>query len=214
MNNPFPGRDGGLLRTPSLRLLVNLKQDLSYEAQHSDEEFWALPRGKFRVVSVGADAGGVVEIGPAADEAVIRVAMDAAGVVTRVQFVPTIEGTGGGGSCPQGLAAVLSSGGVTSDMGGEEMQTAPWLAANTTRDGRDVEAHVIYPAKHHVVAGGEMERVLEDIENEMEERCTQLGVEGRVLEAERLRQRTENDIMLLRAVGTCKVFLFCFYQTD
>lgn len=69
----------------------------------------------------------------------------------------------------------------------------------------DVKAHVIYPAKHHVVGHGEMAKVMSAIRAEMEERCSQLGLDGKVLEAERLRQRTENDLLLLDAVGTCKV---------
>ena len=72
----------------------------------------------------------------------------------------------------------------------------------------DVEAHVIYPAKHHVVGEWEMSQVLAAITAEMEERCSQLAREGRVLETERLRQRTENDLLLLRSVGTCKVILY------
>jgi len=50
-----------------------------------------------------------------------------------------------------------------------------------------------------------MDGVISSIKDEMEERCLQLGLEGKVLEAERLRQRTENDLLLLDAVGTCKV---------
>lgn len=69
----------------------------------------------------------------------------------------------------------------------------------------DVKSHVIYPAKHHVVGEGELDKVLASISSEMEERCLELGREGQVLEAERLRQRTENDLLLLQTVGTCKV---------
>lgn len=50
-----------------------------------------------------------------------------------------------------------------------------------------------------------MDEVMSAIRQEMEERCSQLGLGGKVLEAERLRQRTENDLLLLDAVGTCKV---------
>lgn len=155
----------------------------------------------------------MVEIGPAADEAIVRVTVDGDGMVSRVQVVPTRNegGEDEQGAAPRSLSAVI---------GAQGAQGAQGVQGGETRDdhGRgkapvaghgDVEAHVIYPAKHHVVGGGEMENVLAAIDTEMEERCSELSREGRILEAERLRQRTENDCLLLGAVGTCKVGCVC-----
>jgi hypothetical protein len=45
---------------------------------------------------------------------------------------------------------------------------------------------------------------LQGIESELKSRCAELEAEGKGLEASRLKQRTENDILLLRMVDTCK----------
>ena len=47
-------------------------------------------------------------------------------------------------------------------------------------------------------------QVLGDISAELEERCAELLAAGKTLEAGRLRQRTESDLVLLRLVDTCK----------
>lgn len=126
-----------------------------------------------------------------------------------------MEQIGGTKENLQALSAVLAAGGIGIDgqMGQGAVDMMPTVRSASeaqTVPGGDVEAHVIYPAKHHVIGDGEMETILEAISSEMEERCAEFGKDGMVLEAERLRQRTENDMMLLRAVGTCKVMFFCF----
>lgn len=133
----------------------------------------------------------------------MRVDVDAAGVVQRIQVVPIHRGGGEkeGEEAEQAhrnLSDLLGAQGSSGGGGGHK------TPASGPRPS-DVEAHVIYPAKHHVVGTGEMDKVMSAIKEEMEERCSQLGLDGKILEAERLRQRTENDLLLLDAVGTCKV---------
>lgn len=191
----------GILSPPRICPHLLPGQNLFYSPQHDAEDFEASPRGFFRTISDGRGAG-VVEIGPSADEVIVRVAVDSDGVVRGIQVVPSGNGGGEGeqGGAPQTLSAVVSAQG--GDVHGEHG------SAKTLTVGQvDVEAHVIYPAKHHVVGGGEMEKVMASINEEMEERYSQLSRDGRILEAERLRQRTENDCLLLEAVGTCKVGL-------
>ncbi len=180
-------------------------QGLFYTPKHDQEEFEELPRGSFRAVpDEGGEGGGVVEIGPASDETVVRITLDAAGVVRRLHVIPAAGETGRGEPARQSLtdllgAQELSGSRATSGVEGGRGSEQPTPG--------DVEAQVLYPAKHYVVGRGEMEmeNVMFAIKDEMEERCSQLGREGKVLEAERLRQRTENDLLLLDAVGTCKV---------
>ncbi|CAM9187040.1 unnamed protein product, partial [Hapterophycus canaliculatus] len=199
-------------------LLAYIEKGLFYTPKHSQEEFEALPRGSFRSIPDGR-GGGVVEIGPASDETIVRVTMDAAGVLQRIQVVPIAAVTEGGeeslaggrgGEDFQHLSDLLppqsgSIAGTDVDVRfdcGRKKPTLPSGGGQT--EGHRVEAHVIYPAKHHVVGRGELDQITSKIAEEMEERCLELGREGKVLEAERLRQRTENDLMLLGAVGTCK----------
>lgn len=196
--------------TTLTRIFSPFTQGLFYTPKHNQEEFEALPRGSFIATpDEGGGGGGVVDIGPASDETVVRVNVDAAGVVQRIRVVPVVSGGGEGKRgeeteerAHQDLSDLLAAPGSNSDGGGGG-------GAHETPSGGpspgDVEAHVIYPAKHHVVGRGEMDGVMSAIKEEMEERCSQLGLDGKVLEAERLRQRTENDLLLLDAVGTCKV---------
>jgi len=70
---------------------------------------------------------------------------------------------------------------------------------------KNVVSHVaIYPASHYVIAPENLERALADIEKEMEERVEFFRSNGQLLEAQRIRQRTEYDIEMLREIGMCK----------
>ena len=48
-----------------------------------------------------------------------------------------------------------------------------------------------------------MERAVEEIGRELNERCAELEAEGKLLESHRLRQRTQYDMEMLREVGFC-----------
>lgn len=70
---------------------------------------------------------------------------------------------------------------------------------------REVLTHVaIYPASHYVISADKMENSLSKIHDEMIERVRYFESEGKLLEAERIRQRTEYDIEMLRETGFCK----------
>ncbi len=61
----------------------------------------------------------------------------------------------------------------------------------------------IYPASHYVTTKENMERAIESIEKELEERLTQYKNQGKVLEAQRLEQRTKYDIEMMQEMGYC-----------
>jgi excinuclease ABC subunit B len=61
----------------------------------------------------------------------------------------------------------------------------------------------IYPAKHYVAEEQELERAIAEIELELEERIGELMSQGKLLEAQRLKQRTRFDIEMLKEVGYC-----------
>ncbi len=70
---------------------------------------------------------------------------------------------------------------------------------------KNVLSHVaIYPASHYVVAPEKLERAITDILAEMEEQVKKFEKEGKLLEAQRIRQRTEYDMEMLRETGFCK----------
>ena len=62
----------------------------------------------------------------------------------------------------------------------------------------------IYPAAHYIVPGDRMMEATEDLLNEMEERVKFFKENGKLIEAQRIRQRTEYDVEMLREIGTCK----------
>jgi len=62
----------------------------------------------------------------------------------------------------------------------------------------------IYPANHYVTPPDLRRRALRGIEEELEERCPGFEAEGKLLESQRLRQRTRFDLEMIREIGTCK----------
>ncbi len=66
-------------------------------------------------------------------------------------------------------------------------------------------SHVaVYPASHYVVGREKMERAITEIHEEMEKRAEEFTREGKLLEAQRIRQRTSYDLEMLRETGFCK----------
>jgi excinuclease ABC subunit B len=61
----------------------------------------------------------------------------------------------------------------------------------------------IYPATHYVASDQRMQRAIAGIEQELKERLGQLESQGKLLEAERLRMRSNYDLEMLREVGFC-----------
>jgi len=61
----------------------------------------------------------------------------------------------------------------------------------------------IYPAKHWVTTQERLNRAIQLIENELEARLAELEADGKLLEAARLKQRTNFDIEMLRETGFC-----------
>ncbi len=70
---------------------------------------------------------------------------------------------------------------------------------------KNVVSHVaIYPASHYVVSPEKMEDALRKINDEMENQVADFEKQGKLIEAQRIRQRTEYDMEMLRETGFCK----------
>jgi excinuclease ABC subunit B len=74
------------------------------------------------------------------------------------------------------------------------------LTRTITSTPKDV---FIFPAKHFVTPETERERSIADIKQELEEHLEKLKKEGKLLEAERIKRRTNYDIAMIREVGYC-----------
>lgn len=62
----------------------------------------------------------------------------------------------------------------------------------------------IYPASHYVTSPENMERAIKDIDTELSERIQWFKDRGKLLEAQRIEQRTRYDLEMLREIGMCK----------
>ncbi|HPZ59106.1 MAG TPA: excinuclease ABC subunit UvrB, partial [Bacillota bacterium] len=62
----------------------------------------------------------------------------------------------------------------------------------------------VFPASHYVTSKEKMELAIQSIEAELEERVKWFKEQGKLVEAQRLEQRTRYDLELLREIGSCK----------
>ena len=69
---------------------------------------------------------------------------------------------------------------------------------------RETDRITIYPASHFVTSEEKMKRAIKAIEEELEERLQELVAENKLLEAQRLKQRTTYDLEMLQQVGFCQ----------
>ncbi len=82
----------------------------------------------------------------------------------------------------------------------EEIRVLDPVSGKTIERKRRV---AIYPAGHWVTTRPRLEEALRSIEQELEERLRELRAQGKLLEAQRLEQRTRYDLELLRELGHC-----------
>lgn len=68
----------------------------------------------------------------------------------------------------------------------------------------EVRHVAIFPASHYIVSGDKMRRALADIRTELDGQVQRFRDEGKLLEAQRIAQRTNYDIEMLQEVGMCK----------
>lgn len=62
----------------------------------------------------------------------------------------------------------------------------------------------VYPASHYVTSPENMERAIKTIDEELQERVQWFKDRGKLLEAQRIEQRTRYDLEMLREIGSCK----------
>jgi len=86
---------------------------------------------------------------------------------------------------------------------GDEIEKIASIHPLTGQVIAEREAEVIYPAKHFVTSAPTLERALKGIEEELEERLDYLRKVGKLLEAQRLEQRTRFDMEMMREIGYC-----------
>ena len=86
---------------------------------------------------------------------------------------------------------------------GDEIDRICEIEAVTGRVTATLEHIAIYPASHYVVGSEKLENCLANIEKDMLIEVEELQAKGKILEAERLKQRTSYDIEMMREIGYC-----------
>ncbi|MFP7365495.1 excinuclease ABC subunit UvrB [Corynebacterium callunae] len=86
---------------------------------------------------------------------------------------------------------------------GDEIDALYYIHPLTGDVVRNVKEVRIFPATHYVAGPERMEKAVADIKAELEERLADLENRGKLLEAQRLRMRTEYDLEMIEQVGFC-----------
>ncbi len=87
---------------------------------------------------------------------------------------------------------------------GDEIDRICELNALTGEFKAELKHVAIYPASHYIVPREKMQKALHEIEEEMEERVKYFESKGKLIEAQRIRERTRYDVELLGEIGFCK----------
>ncbi|NEP89819.1 MAG: excinuclease ABC subunit UvrB [Okeania sp. SIO2C2] len=86
---------------------------------------------------------------------------------------------------------------------GDEIDAIRYIDPVTGNILQSLESLNVYPARHFVTPEERLEAACDDIEAELEEQLEELEKAGKLLEAQRLEQRTRYDLEMLREVGYC-----------
>jgi len=86
---------------------------------------------------------------------------------------------------------------------GDEVERITMLNPITGEILEDLDRVDIYPAKHFITEEDRLKKAINDIEEELESRLTHLKGNEKLLEAQRLEQRTRYDLEMLREIGYC-----------
>ena len=93
--------------------------------------------------------------------------------------------------------------GVRIEFWGDEVERIVEMDPLTGEILADRNEIQIYPAKHFVTSQERMHTAIQDIEDELQEQLRILNRQGKLLEAQRLEQRTRYDVEMLRETGYC-----------
>ncbi len=92
---------------------------------------------------------------------------------------------------------------VRIELFGDEIERLMTLHPVTGEVLTEDEELYIFPATHYVAGPERMERAIRGIELELQDRLAEFERQGKLLEAQRLRMRTQYDIEMMRQVGSC-----------
>lgn len=86
---------------------------------------------------------------------------------------------------------------------GDEVDGLSFIDHLSGRGTRNLEKVTIFPAKHFVTSQDKLESAISKIRVELEERLEELKLQNKLVEAQRLEQRTQFDLEMLQEMGYC-----------
>ena len=92
---------------------------------------------------------------------------------------------------------------VRLELFGDEVESISYVDPTTGEILNKLDSINIYPAKHFVTPKDRLESAIQAIKKELKDRLEFLNLEGKLLEAQRLEQRTIYDLEMLKEVGYC-----------
>ena len=89
------------------------------------------------------------------------------------------------------------------DFWGDEIEKISVLNSLTGEITHEMDSYALYPAKHFVTSRDQLDLALRDIEHELDEQVNNFKKNSKVLEAQRLYERTKFDLETLKTMGYC-----------
>lgn len=92
---------------------------------------------------------------------------------------------------------------VRIELFGDEIEKISYINHINGETIKEINRITIFPAKHFVISKNRMNKALKSIEEELEDRLVILGAQNKLVEAQRLEQRTRFDMEMLAEMGYC-----------
>jgi excinuclease ABC subunit B len=92
---------------------------------------------------------------------------------------------------------------VRIELFGDEIERITQVDPLTGERLAELDELTVFPASHYVTGEDKMSRAVKEIEKELQVRLAEFEEQGRMLEAQRLRMRTEYDLEMMQEVGYC-----------
>ncbi len=89
------------------------------------------------------------------------------------------------------------------DTFGDDVEEIVYLDSLSGEILEDVDQVVIYPASHYVTTQKKMQNAIHTIRKELSQQLADLRMQGKLLEAQRLEQRTNFDLEMIQEIGYC-----------
>lgn len=92
---------------------------------------------------------------------------------------------------------------VRVELFGDEIDAISLIDKVTGKKTESLKRYMIFPARHFVVGQDKMDTAIRNISDELDERLNEFNLSNKLLEAQRLEQRTRFDIEMLQEMGYC-----------